>query len=140
MHAIVYRSKPGQPWLFITYHSGTREEAEQSAKWTEEQERKVFKRAQTVVKVLDAEAWDRGVVRGTKSKQTSQPRQVTIKAEPEPDELPGLLTLFKEDKKDEEEPIQLEGRDAGSGPGNDEDGEDDEGLGIIHLQVGDDSP
>jgi hypothetical protein len=59
MHVIVYRLKPKQPWTFITYYSGTKSEADQSAYWTEEQERNIFKNAKVVVKVLSVKQWDK---------------------------------------------------------------------------------
>jgi len=60
MHVIVYRERPSQPWTFVTYHSGTAEQAEESAQWTEEQERRVFGRTQAEARVITEAQFDSG--------------------------------------------------------------------------------
>jgi len=69
MHVIVYRERPDRPWIFVTYNSSSLESAEQSARWLEEQERRVFKHSQAEAKVITEEQFDSGQkIRGRRSR------------------------------------------------------------------------
>lgn len=85
MHVIVYRERSDRPWIFVTYHSGTIEQAEESARWTEEQERRVFRRTQAEAKVITEEQFDSGQkIRGRRRGARLPPPAKIPAALPEP--------------------------------------------------------